>query len=131
MTLYQKRQHLRGLRSAYDKLAHHLIDLRSRVQTLTEDVRQEELELYIATVEGAVTYIPEGKSSKRPTKTPSPKVVNPSSKVTKKYVNYISKLSSEDRLEFLISLRDSTPTSSPKGGNSTLEKANPTLEKVN
>lgn len=109
MTLYEKRQQLRGLKSAFNKLTHHLLDLRSRVQDLTEEIRQEELEIYLATVEGAVTYIPEGKSHQT-----SPRILPsfrtpPSSKTTKKHLDYISTLSTDNRMDLLISLRDSIP----------------------
>lgn len=104
MTLYEKRQRLRGLKSAFNKLSHHLLDLRSKVADLTEEIRQEELEIYIQTTSNAITYIPEGTSTTR--RTPADYVRSPpSSKSTKKYLDYISTLSKDSKRELLNALR--------------------------
>lgn len=120
MTLYEKRQQLRGLKSAFNKLTHHLLDLRTRVQDLSEEIRQEELEIYLATVEGAVTYIPEGKSRTTSERTTSKRTTSgtpPSSKTLKKHLDYISTLSADDKTNLIIALRDAFPLgAAPQSG---------------
>ena len=105
MTLYQKRQRLGNLKIVLNKLNHHLFDLRAKVVDLQEEVREDELKLYLATVEDAVTYIPPGRSGlrqqvKQTTTTQGISRRRDSAKI-ERYTTYINTLPEELKADFI------------------------------
>jgi len=106
MNLYSKRRALANTKFAFNKLTHHLFALKAKIDSLSEEIRQEELALHIATKHSAITYIPEGKFTKKNSITSFKKGQPVSSALAKKYLDYAQTLSNDSRQELRIALRD-------------------------
>ena len=105
MKLHLKRKALSNAKFAFNKLTHHLFALKVRIDTLSEEVRQDELALHIATSPDAITYIPEGKSTRKTNLILPNKRKPVSSTIAKKYLDYANTLSNGSKRELQITLR--------------------------